>query len=176
MSKRFRKLSSIVRVGSGPSILSRAAPIASTGKRGPPAISRAPISIRTQVDRRLFGVNRAITTFAPLSKPEVKELEEKLGPEDSFHHDTQQNFEQQADAQDELPIECIDILKYLGSRDKRPSQQIASNFNMPEQRIQYFLDLLYERRLVQKALRIGGGSLYSLSKSGRKLLYERGLL
>ena len=78
----------------------------------------------------------------------------------------------------EIPDECIEILMALGKSSRRgpTAQQLAGHFDMSEQRMQYFLDILDGNNLVYRALFVGSPSTYSLNENGRKYLFERDLL
>lgn len=82
-------------------------------------------------------------------------------------------------AKSEFPQECIEILKALGKTTSTDitAGQLAASFNMPEQRMQYFLDLLYDKGLINRQLYVmGKPSKYSLKSNGRRYLFEKGLL
>lgn len=78
----------------------------------------------------------------------------------------------------ELPPEAMEILKALGGvANERPTaRDLAAHFKMTDQRIQYFLDTLLERKLLYRDLYMGSPATYALNPQGRKYLFERGLL
>jgi hypothetical protein len=78
----------------------------------------------------------------------------------------------------DIPLEVVEILKVLVHvSDRGPTvRDLAGQFNMTEQRMQYFLDLLDDKNLIYRALYMGSPSTYSLSSEGRKYLFGRGLL
>ncbi len=82
------------------------------------------------------------------------------------------------DMDEQLPPEALEILKVLStiSSRKPTARDLAGHFNMPEQRMQYFLDLLIDGHLIYQGLYMGSPSTYSLNKQGRKHLVDRRLL
>lgn len=105
-----------------------------------------------------------------------KELVEALARVESV--ETPDPKEGTATAEADISQEGLEILKLLGKNsDVRPtSKQLAAHFKMSEQRMQYFLDLLDDQKLIHRAIYFGSPSTYSLRSEGRKFLFARGLL
>lgn len=79
---------------------------------------------------------------------------------------------------EDIPQEAIEILKVLGQiSDGRPTaRELVRHFSISDQHMQYYLDLLDDKDLIYRSIRMGSPSTYSLSSNGRKYLFNRGLL
>lgn len=79
---------------------------------------------------------------------------------------------------DGLPKEAIEILKILsqGGRNRPTAAELAASLNIQVQKTIYFLELLIEQELADRHLFVSRPSEWYLTKGGRKLLVDRGLL
>jgi DNA-binding MarR family transcriptional regulator len=78
---------------------------------------------------------------------------------------------------DDLPDECILILEILSKElDPPTAQQIASKLEESIPKVEYFLDILKNNKLLTSSFNYRTGRFYRLNESGRKVLVEKKLL
>ena len=74
-------------------------------------------------------------------------------------------------------LQILQVLAQKRSGDRHPNAaQLAGHANMPEQRMQYYLDRLLKRKLIYDLLYMGAPREYGLADEGRSLLFGEGLL
>lgn len=77
----------------------------------------------------------------------------------------------------ELPNEAVELLKIMAADSRHLNAlHFSAHTRETQQRVQYFLDMLHERKLVQNFWGMGQPATYALSPNGRKYLFERKLL
>ena len=78
----------------------------------------------------------------------------------------------------DLPEECVKILEFLArlSGHLPTAEELANQFQMPLQRMKYYLDRLTDTEMIYGHLRMGSPTTYSVGKAGRKFLVESGLI
>ncbi len=77
---------------------------------------------------------------------------------------------------DDLPNECLEILKLLTKAEELDSFSIAHYLQMPEQKVKYFSNKLENRGLISYGVQTEVGAMYHLNEKSREFLFDKGLL
>ena len=76
---------------------------------------------------------------------------------------------------DETAVQILILVSKLGD-DGYSAEQLAPHFQMATPKMDYYLDILVDTKLLYRHLFMGGPSRYTLTKAGRRFLVEKGLL
>jgi predicted transcriptional regulator len=117
-------------------------------------------------------------SFSKVPRIDERAMRQELNRALSHIEVPEKEAEEAKVSSDAFGEEIISVLTMISRWDYGESTvtELASSFNVSEERMKYYLDILQEQKLIDFSAALGRKTFYYLTKGGRKFLIEKGLL